>query len=92
MDFFKSNKSISKSIRLTEELYNYIDGYHGDGFNQKFENIILDAMFTEAERRKKLADLNRQISALELEFESKQKKVQFLVSKARELGSEFICF
>lgn len=35
-------KSISKSIRISEEVFNYINNYRGDGFNQKFENIILD--------------------------------------------------
>lgn len=62
-------KSISKSIRLTEEIYNYINSYDGDGFNCKFENIILDAMFTEKERRHQLQELDGRIARQRQELE-----------------------
>lgn len=62
-------KSISKSIRLTDEVFNYIDGYRGDGFNQKFENIILDAMCSEAERNKALCLLDTRISQRQKELQ-----------------------
>lgn len=55
-------KNISKSIRLSEEVYAYMDGYQGEGFNQKFENIILDAMLSEQHRKAKLEVLGRQIA------------------------------
>lgn len=58
-------KNISKSIRLSEEVYAYIDGYQGEGFNQKFDNIILDAMLSEQHRKAKLKALDRQIAAKE---------------------------
>jgi len=57
-----SSSSISKSIRLTEEIYSYIDSYQGEGFNQKFKNIILDAMLSEQHRKAKLEVLDRQIA------------------------------
>lgn len=47
MNYKKSNL---KSIRLTDKVLNYINEYRGDGFNEKFENIILDAMESEDER------------------------------------------
>ena len=34
-------KNVSKSVRLSEKVFNYINDYEGQGFNQKFENIIL---------------------------------------------------
>lgn len=37
-------KSIQKTIRLTETVYDYINSMEGDGFNQKFENAILILM------------------------------------------------
>lgn len=48
-------KSISKSIRLTPAVFNYICSYPGNGFNEQFENIILDAKEFEADRKKKIA-------------------------------------
>ena len=65
-------KSIAKSIRMTEEVFAYIDGYQGEGFNQKFENIILDAMCAEAERK-------RRIEALDVSI-ARQKRVLRLMS------------
>lgn len=47
-------KSINKSIRLSQPVYDYIMQAPGDGFNQKFENIIIDAKESEARRQKTL--------------------------------------
>jgi len=73
-----SSKSISKSIRLTEEVYTYIDGYQGDGFNQRFENIILDAMLSEQRRKAQLEVLNRQIADKERQL--------------RELSADYVVY
>jgi len=48
------NKNNLKSIRLSDHVMNYIQNYRGNGFNEKFENIILDAMESEDERIKQL--------------------------------------
>lgn len=56
------SKSVAKSIRMTEEVYAYISGYRGNGFNEKFENIILDAMIGESSRKRSLALLDNQIA------------------------------
>lgn len=70
-------KPIGKSIRLSEEVFNYIDSYHGDGFNDKFENIILFAMKNEdvlKERiryqQEKLDDIFAKVHALEKRYQS----------------------
>lgn len=57
------NKSVSKSVRMTDEIFSYIDGYHGNGFNEKFENIILDAMLSEQNRIQTLQTLDSRITA-----------------------------
>ena len=54
-------KNLSKSIRLSQEVFDYINQAPGKGFNEKFENIILEAKSGEAERRKILADLDERI-------------------------------
>lgn len=55
-------KTYSSSIRYTKTVKDYIQNYHGKGFNQKFENIILDAMEGEAKRQASLARLDGLIS------------------------------
>lgn len=54
-------KGISKSVRITDEVYGYIMDAPGNGFNEKFENIILEAKKGEARRRKELAELQVQV-------------------------------
>lgn len=48
-------------MRLTQEVYNYIEQQAGNGFNEKFENIILEAKKGESDRKKELARLDKQI-------------------------------
>lgn len=71
-------KNIAKSIRLSEEVYAYIDGYRGNGFNEKFENIILD--YQKAEK-----DLQARIKARKKDLEFWDKKVHGAVETVREL-------
>lgn len=72
-------KSVNKSIRLTPELFEYINSYRGDGFNEKFENIILDFRFMEKERASRLEILERRI----LEKETVLKEVTVAINHAR---------
>lgn len=58
-------KSVSKSVRLTPELYGYISSYRGDGFNEKFANIIMDARDSEALRKSRLEYYDSLISGRE---------------------------
>jgi hypothetical protein len=54
-------KNISKSIRISEEVFDYIDQAPGKGFNEKFENIILSAKIDESDRKKRIAELDEEI-------------------------------
>lgn len=54
-------KSNLKSIRVSDKVLDYINGYRGNGFNEKFENIILDAMDSEDCRVRTLEMYDRQI-------------------------------
>lgn len=55
-------KNNSKSVRLTDEVLGYINNFEGDGFNEKFENLVLFCMSTEQERREDLQRINEQIA------------------------------
>lgn len=50
-----ATKSIAKSIRISDEVFDYIDQAPGKGFNEKFENIILEAKLEESKRKEELA-------------------------------------
>lgn len=80
-----SKKSIAKSIRISEEVFAYIDKAPGKGFNEKFENIILEAKRTEADRKKRLAGLEKQIHDAQL-------KLMKLLQQDRELQDFFRTF
>lgn len=67
------------SIWLSDELLHYIESYEGEGFNQKFENIILDAMKSEADRQQRLAFLDQQIV-------DREKKIHEMITQYDEFN------
>lgn len=72
-------KNVAKSIRMSEEVNEYITNYRGNGFNEKFENIILDSMKAEGERVKIL-------ETLDLRIEANKKKLQELCDMFEKLN------
>lgn len=70
-----ANKPINKSIRISEQVYDIIQAYPGEGFNQKFESLVLEAFVAENERRKTLKQLEKQISDAEKELREIKKKI-----------------
>ena len=67
---------------MTQEVFDYIDSAPGKGFNEKFENIILEAKRGESERKRELA-------RLEKEIEKQRNKESMLFVKYRYLDSCF---
>mgnify|MGYP000868610760 CR=1 FL=1 len=37
-----STKKNQKSIRMTDEVFKAVENYRGEGFNEKFENLVYD--------------------------------------------------
>ena len=79
-------KNISKSVRLSKKIYDYIESFEGEGFNQKFENIVLFTMEQEAQKRKRLADLDEMISVRSEELS----KLNSNLNKARMETRRFL--
>lgn len=65
---------------MTQEVFDYIDAAPGNGFNEKFENIILEAKRGESDRKTELARLDKQI-------EKQQRKESLLFEKYNYLES-----
>lgn len=51
----KEKKSISRSVRMTQTVYDIVDNFEGNGFNDKLQNLVLYC-FKEKERVRK--DIN----------------------------------
>lgn len=73
-----AKKSIAKSIRLSREVFEYIDKYRGNGFNEKFENIILDY-------QQKENAINDRIKAKQEELKIYSGQVDVIMKKIRRL-------
>ena len=56
-----AKKNNLKSVRLSDQVMDYVINFEGDGFNQKFENIVLFCMEQEETRKQKIAFLDQQI-------------------------------
>lgn len=79
-----ANKSVLKSIRLSADLFAYIEKQPGNGFSNKFENLILSARDDEKrrlgeferlndeikERREQLDKINAQVSGLNIHLQA----------------------
>lgn len=60
-----AKKTNMKSVRLSDEVLEYVENFEGNGFNQKFENLVLFCMKEEDQKRKRIKDLDYLI---QLEF------------------------
>ncbi len=67
-----------KSVRLSDEVLSYVENFEGNGFNQKFENLVLFCMKEEKNKRAYLEDLDQLISL-------KWKKLQVMDDFFRDL-------
>lgn len=71
---------LAKSIRIEPDVYAYIERYKGEGFNEKFENIIRDAMESEKKRLDRIKQLEIQIKEKEKQFFTIQNDVSKLTT------------
>ena len=66
-------KNNAKSVRLTDEVLNYVNNFEGDGFNEKFENLVLFCQRTENDRREEIRMLDRRIKEKQRILDTLQK-------------------
>ena len=64
---------------MTQEVFDYIDSAPGNGFNEKFENIILEAKRGESDRKAELArldgEIEKQWKIAKKEWNAKEQKI-----------------
>lgn len=76
-------KKNSKSIRLTDEVLNVVESCPGEGFNQKFENLVLEFKKGDEERKKRVAYYDKLI-------ETRKKQLAEIAEQAEEIANATI--
>lgn len=65
----------SKSVRLSDKVFHYIEAAPGNGFNNKFENIIIEAVETVPQRERELAYYDDLIKKRKVQFDEISTKI-----------------
>ena len=74
-----AKKNNLKSIRLSDQVMDYVINFEGDGFNQKFENLVLFCMEQEETKKQRITLLDQQIA-------KQYKKLYALQQLSSEIG------
>lgn len=64
-------KNIQKSIRISEDVAAYIDKQEGNGFNEKFCNMVLYCMEHEAEIKELVKAAEQRLEYVESQIDKK---------------------
>ena len=79
-------KNIQKSIRMTNEVNKYVEGFKGNGFNEKFENLVLFCMKEEKAISARLKEQQKTCEANEKRIELQRKILNDLENISRSVG------
>ena len=74
-----AKKNNLKSVRLSDQVMDYVINFEGDGFNQKFENLVLFCMEQEETKKQRITLLDQQIA-------KQYKKLYALQHLSSEIG------
>ena len=74
-----AKKNNLKSVRLSDQVMDYVINFEGDGFNQKFENLVLFCMEQEEFKKQRITLLDQQIA-------KRYKKLYALQQLSSEIG------
>jgi hypothetical protein len=81
-----ARKEIAKSIRMTNEVYKFVDGFKGEGFNEKFENLVLFCLREEKELQKRIKEQQKTYTANEKRLDLQRKTLTDLENIARSVS------
>ena len=68
-----------KSVRLSDKVMDYVINFEGEGFNQKFENLVLFCMEQEESKKQRITLLDQQIA-------KQYKKLDVIQQISSEIG------
>ena len=65
----ETTKDVRKSVRLSQEVYAYVESAEGKSFNDKLDRLLLDAKNGEAQRAKRIQEYDKRIQRQEEKME-----------------------
>lgn len=80
-------KNVQKSIRISEDVLEYIEKHEGNGFNEKLCNMVLYCMEHEADIRKKVTAAENRLEVVEKQISEKRDLLEKLESISRFVNS-----
>lgn len=69
-------KEYSRSVRMTNTVREFVESQPGEGFNGKFENMVLYCMAKSPELKKKIAEQEKQLKELSTKVAKQQNIVR----------------
>ena len=92
----KEKKEHSRSIRMTNTVKEYVEKQPGDGFNEKFENMVLFCKVNKPqiekeikEKEKRLKELNTKIANMQSivnEIENMKWNIENVINRAKKIA------
>ena len=70
----KEKKSISRSVRMTQTVYDIVDSFEGNGFNEKFQNLVLYCFKEKEKVRKDIKSLQDRAKRNEEQYQRQMKQ------------------
>lgn len=66
----KEKKSISRSVRMTQTVYDIVDSFEGNGFNEKFQNLVLYCFKEKDKVRDNIQKAQERFKRIEKQYEN----------------------
>lgn len=70
----KEKKSISRSVRMTQTVYDIVDSFEGNGFNEKFQNLVLYCFKEKEKVRKDIKFMHDRANRNEKEYQKRMEQ------------------
>lgn len=64
-------KNVQKSIRMSDDVFEAVNAYRGEGFNEKLQNLVTDFIHSREDMEKYIVELQHKIAI-------EQKKIRSL--------------
>ncbi len=71
MNYVKEKKSNAKSVRMSDNVLGYVEGFEGNGFNEKFENMVLYFMENDKKLKERISSSEKRLKFLEYDISQK---------------------
>ena len=81
----KEKKSISRSVRMTKTVYDIVDNFEGNGFNEKLQNLVLYC-FKEKDRvRKEINNAQERFRRTEKQYQDRINKMAQKIEQQQDV-------